>query len=173
METPSNPMPTSDTHRHRDWPENVPGDCHEKIRQIVTYWLSIHPADGLPGRQHLDPLDIPQLLPNVRLQDVVGVPPRIRMRLMGTRVVEFFGKDHTGKWLDDVSEDFANSGTYRDFLDVVREKQPSWRQGRARLVYEKDFVTLERVHLPLARDGTTVDMVLTCMVFRNVDGSFV
>lgn len=107
---------------------NIPEDCQEKIRQIVDYWISIHPESGLPGRQHFDPLDIPQLLPNLRLQDIVGDPPRIRMRLMGTRILEFFGQEHTGKWFDATFVDFKSSRTYQDFLSVV---QTNGRTGGA------------------------------------------
>lgn len=34
-------------------------------------------------------------------------------------------------------------------------------------------MTLERVHLPLAGDGETVDMIVTCMVFGDSEGRFV
>jgi hypothetical protein len=40
------------------------------------------------------------------------------------------------------------------------------------LFYEKDFVTVERVYLPLAEDGSAVDMIVTCILFGDKDGNF-
>ncbi len=147
-------------------------DCHEKIRDMVAYWQSIHPAKGLPGRQHFDPVDIPTLLPNLRLLDVEGRPPRFKVRLMGTVLLDFFGEEQTGRYFDELFPKFTESRTYQDLLDVVMTGTPSWRRGLPGLVYEKDFVTVERIYLPLAEDGRAVDMIVTCILFGDKDGIF-
>jgi len=147
-------------------------DCHDKIREMFAYWQSIHPADGLPGRQHFDPIDIPRLLPNLRLVDVEGRPPRFKTRLMGTVLLDFFGVEHTGHYFDDMYPKFSRSRTYQDLFDVAVNGRPNWRRGVPGLVYEKDFVTVERVFLPLAEDGSTVDMIVTCILFGDKDGNF-
>lgn len=153
-------------------PGNVPEDCHRNVRQIVAYWVRIHPEAGLPGRQHFDPLDVPQLLPNIRLLDVVGQPPRFRIRLMGTRLCEFFGGDFTGMWLDEVFPNIEKSLTYEGLMNAVGSKEPRWRSGKPALDIEKDFMDMERVYLPFARDGRTVDMVLTYLLCIDADGRF-
>lgn len=147
-------------------------DCHEKIREMIAYWHAIHPAEGLPGRQHFDPIDIPRLLPNLRMVDVEGRPPRFKTRLMGTVLLDFFGEEHTGHYFDDLYPKFKQSKTYQDLYDVVANRRPNWRRGEPGLVYEKDFVTVERVYLPLAEDGSTVDMIVTCILFGDQDGNF-
>lgn len=43
--------------------QTPPADCEPKIRAAYDYWRRIHPAQGLPGRQHFDPANIPRLLP--------------------------------------------------------------------------------------------------------------
>lgn len=146
-------------------------DYHVKIREIISYWRSIHPAQGLPGRQHFDPVDIPRLLPNLRLVDVEGNPPRFKTRLMGTVLVDFFGQEHTGCYFDDLYPKFAETATYIDMMDVVTSKQPNYRFGAPGLVYEKEFATVERIYLPMATDGVLVDLILTCILFGDEDGS--
>ena len=146
--------------------------CHEKIREMVAYWQSIHPDEGLPGRQHFDPVDIPRLLRNLRLLDVEGRPPRFKTRLMGTVLLDFFGAEHTGHYFDDLYPKFEQSKTYQNLFDVVATGRPNWRRGNPGLVYEKDFVTVERVFLPFAEDGSTVDMIVTCILFGDKDGNF-
>ncbi len=140
---------------------NVPEDCHAKVRQIVEYWMAIHPSAGLPGRQHLDPLDVPALLPNIRLLDVVGTLPRFRVRLMGTKVREFMGEEQTGRWLDEVFPNLHGSLTHTELVKTVRMKSPRWRRGKPALAVDRNFLDMERCYLPFAQDGRTIDMVLT------------
>jgi hypothetical protein len=150
--------------------ENVPADCHPKVRAIVDYWLSIHPSQGLPGRQHFDPIDIPNFLPNVRLIEVVGDPPRFKIRLAGSRVSEFFGEEESGRWFDEIYPRFAETPTCESFVSAVQSGEPSWRRGKCDLKKEKDFARLERVHLPFATDGKTIDMLLTFTLYGPESG---
>ena len=132
---------------------------------MTDYWRSIHPADGLPGRQHFEPSDVPRLLANIRLVDVVGRPPRFRVRLTGTRLDEFFGRNATGRWLDEMYPDFQETPTYTNYMRVVETKLPNWRHGQCELRRSNDWLLYERVQLPFAADGTNVDMILVCGVF--------
>jgi len=149
------------------FPGNVPADCHPTIRRAVEYWLSIHPAEGLPGRQHLDPVNIPDLLPDLRLVDIVGDPPRFRYRIAGTRICEFFGGELTGRWYEDTLENFKGSRTEKDFLSLMETREPSWRLGRPLFAMAKDFANVERVYLPFARNGHDVDMIMSVQVFHS------
>lgn len=147
----------------------LPDDCHPKIRAIFDYWRSIHPdgpSGALPGRQHFDPVDIPNLLPNVWLIDVVPDIIRFRMRLVGTRVVAYAGEDSTGLWIDEKWPDF-NDAIYRR---LVETRQPSWWRGPSQFRPEKSYFELERVRLPLARDSETVDMILCLTIFYDQEG---
>jgi hypothetical protein len=41
----------------------VPPECHRRIRGLYDYWCGIHPTEAiLPGRQHVEPLDLPEVL---------------------------------------------------------------------------------------------------------------
>jgi hypothetical protein len=152
-------------------PGNVSESCHEKIRQIVEYWMSIHPAMGLPGRQHFDPLQIPALLPHIRLLDVVGSLPRFRVRLMGTQVREYMGEEQTGRWLDEVFPNLHGSVTHAELVKTVTMKMPRWRKGKPAIALERIFLEMERVYLPFARDGRKVDMVLTFHLVTDGEGA--
>lgn len=145
---------------------NLPDHCHPKIREIVDYWLSIHPAFGLPGRLHLDPVDKPHLLSNMRLVEVHGPPYRFLNRLIGSEIVEFFEADHTGMWYDEVFDDFANRKIYGDFCHVLDNPEPNWRSGSHRNLTGKNYFQYERVIIPLASDGQTVDMLLMLQLFE-------
>lgn len=150
--------------------DELPPDCNPEIRMIVDYWRSIHPNSGLPGRQHLDPVDIPNLLPSIRLIDVVGAPPRFRTRLMGTKLVAAVGQDYTGMWLDDVFHEFGKSSACLGLNTVTRTGTLNWRRGHPAMMHGKEFMIIERVYLPFARDGRDVDMILTYVMLGDSDG---
>lgn len=138
----------------------VPDDCDTKIRRAVEYWLSIHPADGLPGRQHFDPVDVPEILPSVRLIDVSGNPPIFKIRLMGTKMVEYFEQDFTGFWLHDAFPDFRGSSAETSMVAAVQTGQPDWYKGAPSFFHKKDYQNIQRIMLPLATNGHDVDMIL-------------
>lgn len=147
-------------------PSPVPDDCHPKVRAILDYWRSIHPDQGLPGRQHFDPRCIPKLLSNIWLLDVFQSPLRFRFRLLGTRIVDYAGEDNTGKWLDERWPDF-DAEVFRNVIDTGI---PNWSRGPSIFRPEKDYYELERVRLPLARDGETVDMILVLTLYFDKYG---
>ena len=151
----------------------VPESCHPKIREIYDYWLSIHPAGRLPGRQHFDPVDIPSLLPNVYLIDVAPGGRDFTFRLMGTRAEAFFGGNYTGQPVSRAYVSDHNSRTYADIAAMYRDRLPRWRRGPTFYVQNRELALVERLYLPLARDGSTVDIVLGLMVARVVDADFV
>lgn len=148
---------------------DLSADCHPAIRQAVAYWRSIHPDHGLPGRQHLDPIDIPGLLAHIRLVDVVGEPPRFRVRLSGSHVESHLGIARPGEWFDALFEDFETTPTYDAFITAVQTRRPNWRTGVCELKCGDLYTPVERVQLPFARDGETVDMIMVCVVFGEPD----
>lgn len=152
-------------------PGEVPGDCHPKIREIVDYWGSIPPVSGLPSRRGIDPTRIFRLLPDIRLIDVVGAPPRFRVRLTGENIRQKLGQLQTGRFLDEVVESFAKRPSGIAFLAAVQTKRPYWDRGVCDQVAPRNGYTaaleMERVVLPLAEDGVTVDALLVLVVFRD------
>jgi len=154
--------------------DKVPAGCSEKIRRFIDYWRAQHDGDMLPGRQHIDPIDFPDLLPNIRLIDVVGDPPRFKVRLTGERVSDHFGRSLTGQYFDDVFPQFENRESCKAFIKTMENRRPYWNLGVCDLNPEKDFVPFERLVLPLASDGKTVDLLLVLSLFgeRAVDPAF-
>lgn len=156
--------------------DRLPPDCQPDIAAIVRYWTHITPRGRLPGRQHFEPLDVPNLLPKIWLLDVLAAPQsplvwHFRHRLVGTMVVDGFGRDPTGQLLHEAWPNIAApDGTYFQYVNVVQNARISFRRGRPVFDHNRDYHWLERILLPLARDGQSVDMVLalsTCISNRN------
>lgn len=139
-----------------------------QLRAFDGYWRSRAPGGRLPGRQHIDPLDVPTLLPNLVLfdvepQDADADKLRFRVRLAGGTLVELVGANPTGRYLDDFVAPDRRAQINAVYADIVRCRSAHywecqlWTPGR-------EFVRIQRLALPLARDGATVDMIVACYV---------
>lgn len=150
------------------------GGWSPRIRALYDHWRRIHPAPGrLPGRRHFDPMALPKLLPNIWMLDVLREPLRFRYRLVGTYMVTALGRDFTGAWFHEVHPDFGpDHPTYDDYRRLAKEGAVLWRRGRPIFaLHIERCAALERIILPLADDGTTVDMGLAMTVHYRSDGT--
>ena len=143
---------------------DVPDDCHPQIRAFFEYWKRIHPATGLPGRQHFDPVDIPWLLPNIFMVDAPSDAIGFTFRLMGTRLVEFFGEDFTGQPFINAYVKAEESRAFKDLCDLFNDRLPRWRLGLASFVRNREHTIVERLYVPLAADSEHVDIALGLML---------
>jgi hypothetical protein len=137
-------------------------DEHPRFRRLADYLAAKAPPGKLPGRQHIDPLEIPDLLPYLMLIDVVpqaAGEPRYRIRLMGTEVVAIKGSDGTGKFAEDVLTDREGAAIVRRYGDILRTRQPQHRRGVV-AASGREHVHYERIAFPLAADGENVDMLI-------------
>jgi hypothetical protein len=106
--------------------ESVAPHWHPKVARFFLYWRSIHPASGLPGRQHFEPLAIHSLLPGIWLLDIQREPFRLRYRLAGTEAVEAIGAEVTGQWMDEAHAVVAREPAHMDrYRTVVEQRVPS------------------------------------------------
>lgn len=146
--------------------------AHERVHRFFAYWRSLHRDGQLPGRQHVDPLAIPDLLPGAWLLDVQREPFRLRYRLVGTRVVEAIGREVTGQWLDEAHPDIGRDPRYlARSRAVVETGTPSWRRGPPNLWRHEVYSMIENLIVPFAADGKTIDMLMTLTVFFTHDGT--
>lgn len=148
--------------------KNLPEKTHSDIRELYEYWQGISPSGKLPGRQHFDPINVPGLLPDITLIEVRRNPKRFWNRLVGSRIEEYAGESLTGRWFAQRLSGKNLRVVHENLNLVLGTKQPHWRRGRPRIRWEKELVDLERLYLPLARDGETVDMILMISKFSRL-----
>ncbi len=145
-------------------PSLSPETWHLAIRELHEYWISIHPSAGLPGRQHVDPSAITNLLPHVFMVDVTRNPLRFKYRLVGTDYVQMMGKDLTGGFLDEVHPGFHGLILHQ-YTETAELGRPAYRKGPVMYTRpHRDYLGMERLIVPLARNGIEVDMILGVIV---------
>ena len=96
-------------------------DCNSSlVRQLHQYWASKRGDRRLPRRADVDPGEIKDLLPYILIADLVGELPRVRYRLVGTKVAAASGIELTGHYLDEfVAGDVENE--WQDYYGRVRD----------------------------------------------------
>lgn len=147
--------------------ENLPAGCDPRIIAGFDYWRSRHREDGaLPGRKSIDPIEMRSFLPNICLYEVQQTPIRFRYRVIGTQIAARMDQDSTGRWLDEAHPRFVGSPAFDEFVGVARrEKAFAYYRGIPLFHTVRDYRIMERILLPLAQDGVTVDMMLAVVVF--------
>jgi hypothetical protein len=127
--------------------------------ELFAYWASLREGGRLPARAQISPDHFKRHLPTVSLIDVRREPRDYRLRLAGTGLYGVYGREITGKSLEDVYSPEA-ADYWREELDrIVDEGRPgvgchslSWRGAT--------HLSILWIRLPLASDGRRVDMIL-------------
>ncbi len=143
---------------------NFPSEIERnaRFRRLAEYLAVKAPPGKLPGRKHIDPLELADLLPWVMLMDVIpqsSGEPRYRIRLVGTEVVAIQGADGTGKFVEEVLNASEGAEVIRLYGEILRTHHPQYRRGNVAAT-GREHVPYERVAFPLASDGENVDMLI-------------
>ena len=141
----------------------VPVPRHQALRELYAYWDSKRGNGFAPPRRAIDPAEMRGLLPFIVLIDVVGLPPRFRIRLAGTKVVEAFGREITGLYVDEMDLDAVEHVVLTDLAEVVRDGRPNLAE-REYTRNDGRHMKYERLVLPLSTDGMTADKLLCGVV---------
>lgn len=147
----------------------------DRHRRAFEYWRSKALEGRLPGRPDIDPLDMPELLPWLTLVDATregaGGRLRFRCRLIGTEVVARFGRDITGLYAEEAYPEDYLAQVLETYGAIVENRRP--HLSRHQIPIEgREHAEYDRLILPLAQDGDTVDMFLVCFAFDVRDGSW-
>lgn len=121
---------------------------------------------NLPSpRTDIDPLDLGFVLGNLSLVDVLDQPLRFRLRLQGTQPVQRLGYDLTGRFVDEFPDPEYREVVLRTYRTAVEQRRPV-RQVREAMMDLKSR-RYEIIVLPLAADGTMIDMLMVCVALLD------
>ena len=129
--------------------------------ELFAYWASLRQPGRLPGRADIRPEDFKRLLPTVSLVDVLPSEHRrdYRLRLAGTGLYSVYGREITGRTLEDVYNSAAVDYWRRELDKVVTERRPG--VGVHSLAWKgSPHMSILWLRLPLASNGKDVDMIL-------------
>jgi len=139
-----------------------------KLRRLYDYWRSRCREGGYPSRLDIDPLDIPELLPNVFLLDVVGDAEDFVFRLAGTLVEDVFSMSLRGKSITVIHKDAGTPVPVAQHIEVARGAGPRYREGIV-LASGREHWKTQRLLLPLSSDGRRIDVLMGGAIFMLGD----
>lgn len=135
------------------------------LTELLAYWERKRAGRPMPSRADVDPAEIPRLLPHLRLTEVIGGGRRFRYRLVGTAIVEAYGREHTGHHLDEVLSDERLAFVEGLYRTVCERQRPVF----ARTYYIGPWAVpnfARRVMVPLSEDGETVNVIMAVLAFN-------
>jgi len=131
-------------------------------QEMFAYWASLRRGASLPSRHDLHPAGIKRMLPTVSLIDVkrdLDGAVDYRLRLAGTGLYSVYGREITGRTLDDVYNTAAVEYWREHLGKVVSERRPG--VGVHSLAWKgTPHMSILWLRLPLATNGKDVDMIL-------------
>src|SRR5713101_1716095 len=141
-----------------------------RLQEAYDYWRGKAGRRTLPRRADIDPTEIPKLLPDVMLVELLP-PHRYRYRLIGTANAEAHGINATGRFLDEVLPGPGyKAHVIRLYDECVETRRPLYSEclfippgGRAPERHTKVLF------LPLSEDGERVNQVMVVQVFVYID----
>ena len=133
----------------------------ESLLALERFWYAKRQGPRLPSKSDFPPTEMKPWLGHLMLVDVARAPLRFRVRLMGVSLVNFAGKDHTGKWFDEIFESERLARNLHPYLACLESKAPRYDDS-AFIQDQTRRLRLQRLHLPCAEDGETVDLIIGC-----------
>ncbi len=127
--------------------------------ELFAYWASRRGNGRLPSRAVIHPEHFKRHLPTVSLIDVVGQPRSYRLRLAGTGLYSVYGREITGRSLEEIYNSTA-ADYWRNELDhVVEDRRPA--VGVHNLAWRgAPHLSILWIRFPLSSNGADVDMIM-------------
>jgi len=145
------------TYNHREDPILGP---------VLAYWIAKRGARSMPRRRDLDPLEFPpRILPNLQIIDVIDGGARFRYRLVGTALVDAYGRDFSGQYPDQMFSDARLNFTQSIYRAVCHSKNPLFSRSKYHTPKNADLFAI-RLYVPLSDDDTDVHHILGALRFE-------
>lgn len=132
----------------------------------LAYWERKRGTRVAPSRREIDPVEIPpSLLPFLQITERIADGGRIRFRLVGTGIVEAYGADLTGKYMDEIYAGPRLRYVENNYDAVCASQRPVVVVNRYHSSRPVALVC-HRLVMPLSNDSVTIRQFLTAMRFE-------
>lgn len=140
-----------------------------RIAAAYEYWRDKAVGRQIPRRADIDPTEIPKLLRDIMLVDVLP-EGRYRYRLIGTGNTQAHGFSATGRYLDEVLPGPQYKAHVLGLYDeCVRQRRPLYSECLFLSLQGRPARHTKVMFMPLSEDGRTIDLVFVVQVFFYID----
>jgi hypothetical protein len=140
-----------------------------ELRLLAALWDEKRAGRIAPDRADFSPFVLRPYLPRVLIYEIVQEPEwrRFRIRLYGTLISQYSGRDPTGKFVDEIMTEQA----YADFNNGLSWAMDHAKPLRAAGTYyfvDRSFVQFESVTLPLTVGrGDSIEQLLNITYYND------
>jgi len=142
-------------------------------RWLLKFWTRHLDGARVPRWQTVKADDLASMVDQLSFLDVIrSEPPRFLVRFHGRAVGLIYGlPDCRGRHLDEITPAASRDKALAPYAQTAKDGMPVYTiqditDGAGRLIH------FERLLLPFARDGETVDRILAAFEFVCADGDF-
>jgi hypothetical protein len=141
----------------------APATAVRAHEELFAYWASRREQGRLPGRSHIAPDHFKRHLPSISLIDV-STDERsgerlYRQRLAGTNLFSVYGREITGRTLEEIYNTAAAQYWKVELDKVVQLRKPG--VGFHNLAWRgQSHLSILWLRLPLSTTGGEVDMIM-------------
>lgn len=129
-------------------------------RRLYDWWIAACAGRAMPPYSAFDPVALPWVLGPISVVSVLD-DGDYRYRVDGTRVVDYFGVEMSGKKLSEHPNPTAQKRIGDSFAFVRAAKAPV--SVRRDAVYEKRSIRVVLLLLPFAKDSENVSEIISCL----------
>lgn len=127
---------------------------------FARYWLLLDAVDLIPNRAHFIPESIPGLLAHLGIHELIS-PEFIRLRLVGTAVVDDYGQEITGRnYLDFVDQERRSKASRA--LHLVCEQPCAMFAHLRSTTVSGGSLTRESIAFPMRNEAGIANLVYFC-----------
>lgn len=139
------------------------------VAAIFAYWERKRGTRRMPRRADLDPVELRDLVNNIALYDVVEPGPSFRVRLVGSDIVAFDGRNTAGEWIGADKPPAVAAHLTELLISVVTSRAPRFRAGLVYWNRDQSYRHFESCFLPLSSDDGAVKMILNAVSYAAQD----
>ena len=139
-----------------------------RFQDLTAYWQRKRGGRALPLRKDIDPLELQAHLGSLVIVECLPDLADFRYRLIGTSVVEAYGRDSTGKTVRELYET-ADPDYFACLMEAYRAVATQHVAARIRATLRpvnKNFRLADSLLLPLDGGDGTVRWLLNEVLFR-------
>jgi hypothetical protein len=139
-----------------------------ELAHLAALWDEARAGRVAPDRADFSPFVLRPYLPRVLIYEIVRTETtrRFRIRLYGTLISQYSGRDPTGRFVDEIMSEQA----YADFnagLSYATDQKRPLRAAGSYYFVDRSFVQFESITLPLTVGGSEIDQLLNITYYDD------
>jgi len=135
------------------------------LLRLHAEWEARRRPPRFPARADFDPAEMKYIIGNLSLVEVRRHPLRFYFRVHASNIAARTGFDMTHKFLDQYTDAKHRAQILDHYLRTLDERQPIAARRAHQFTDRMVWVDCEVLALPLASDGSNIDMLMTGFVW--------